>query len=49
MDDKLPEDSSFRKNLGYAAILKIYHELELNDFFNNRARNEPIYHIFVRI
>lgn len=41
MDEELPEDSSSRKNLGYAAILKIYHELELNVFFNNRARNQP--------
>jgi len=40
MDEELPKDSKGRKNLGYAAILKIYHELELNDFFNNRARNE---------
>lgn len=40
MDDKLASDSSSRKNLGYAAILKIYHELCLNDFFNNRARNQ---------
>jgi transposase len=41
MDEELASDSSSRKNLGYAAILKIYHELCLNDFFNNRARNEP--------
>jgi len=41
MDEELVSDSSSRKNLGYAAILKIYHELCLNDFFNNRARNEP--------
>jgi len=40
MDEELASDSSSRKNLGYAAILKIYHELKLNDFFNNRARNE---------
>jgi len=40
MDEELPKDSKGRKNLGYAAILKIYHELELNDFFNNRARNK---------
>ena len=40
MDEELPKDSNVRKNLGYAAILKIYHELELNVFFNNRARNE---------
>ncbi|MBM3700870.1 MAG: IS1634 family transposase [Actinobacteria bacterium] len=41
MDEELVSGSSLRKNLGYAAILKIYHELCLNDFFNNRARNEP--------
>jgi hypothetical protein len=41
MDEELPKDSSSRKNLGYAAILKIYHELKLDDFFKNRARNEP--------
>jgi hypothetical protein len=41
MDEELPKDTSSRKNLGYAAILKIYHEFSLNDFFNNRARNEP--------
>ena len=41
MDEELLGDSSSRKNLGYAAILKIYHELKLNDFFNNRARNAP--------
>jgi hypothetical protein len=40
MDEELSGDSSSRKNLGYAAILKIYHELCLHDFFNNRARNE---------
>ena len=40
MDEELVKDSNGRKNLGYAAILKIYHELELHDFFNNRARNE---------
>jgi len=27
MDEELASDSSSRKNLGYAAILKIYHEL----------------------
>jgi hypothetical protein len=40
MDEELASDSRQRKNLGYAAILKIYHELCLNDFFNNRARNK---------
>lgn len=40
MDEKLPFDSDTRKNFGYAAILKIYHELGLHRFFNNRARYE---------
>jgi len=40
MDEELPENSRDRKNLGYAAILKIYHELSLNVFFNNRARSK---------
>lgn len=41
MEEELPKDMEGRKNLGYAAILKVYHELELDDFFKNRARNEP--------
>lgn len=40
MDEDLAKETRGRKNLGYAAILKIYHELELNVFFNNRARNK---------
>jgi transposase len=40
MDEELKKDIVGRKNLGYAAILKIYHELEPNVFFNNRARNK---------
>ena len=40
MDEDLAKEARGRKNLGYAAILKIYHELELNVFFNNRARNK---------
>ena len=40
MDEELKKYVRGRKNLGYAAILKIYHELELNVFFNNRARNK---------
>lgn len=28
-----------RKNMGYAALLQIYHYLELNILFNNRSRN----------
>lgn len=40
MDEKLSPGTDDRKNFGYAAILKIYHELGLHRFFNNRARNE---------
>ena len=40
MEEALPKDSGGPKNLGYAAILKIYHELGLDEFFKNRARNE---------
>ena len=41
MEEALPEDIEGQKNLGYAAILKIYHELGLDEFFKNRARHEP--------
>jgi len=40
MDEELDQGTENRKNFGYAAILKIYHELGLHRFFNNRARNE---------
>jgi len=40
MDEELPIDYDSRKNFGYAAILKIYHELELDRFFNNKARHQ---------
>lgn len=40
MDEGLSPGTDNRKNFGYAAILKIYHELGLHRFFNNRARNE---------
>lgn len=36
---QLDEGVGNRKNLGYAALLKIYHELGLDIFFNNRSRN----------
>jgi len=39
MNEELPEDADSRKNLGYAAILKIYHDLKLNQYFSNIARN----------
>jgi len=41
MDEELPPGTDDRRNLGYAAILKIYHELRLDRFFNNKARHEP--------
>jgi transposase len=40
MDEPLLLEADDRKNLGYAAILKIYHELELHRFLNDRARRE---------
>lgn len=40
MDEKLSPDSDNRKNFGYAAILKIYHELGLDVFLKNRSRHE---------
>jgi hypothetical protein len=40
MEEELPNDYDSRKNLGYAAILKLYHELDLERFFNNKARHQ---------
>lgn len=40
MDEALLPGTDDRKNFGYAAILKVYHELGLHHFFNNRARHE---------
>lgn len=40
MDEKLAPGTDNRKNFGYAAILKIYHELGLDVFFKNKARHE---------
>ena len=37
--DKLCVGDSFRKNFGYTALSKIYHELEINKFFNKKQRN----------
>jgi len=36
--EHLKQDSANRKNFGYAAISKIYHELKLDTFFTNRQR-----------
>lgn len=41
MDDQLEDETDDRKNFGYAAILKIYHQLKLDRFFKNKARHEP--------
>ena len=41
LNEKLPDESHTRYNMGYAVIMKIYHELELDRFFNNNARHEP--------
>ncbi|MGI6451313.1 MAG: IS1634 family transposase [Desulfitobacteriia bacterium] len=40
MDEKLSVGTDNRKNFGYAAILKIYHELGLDVFFKNKSRHE---------
>ncbi len=40
LTEKLIDDSHTRYNVGYAVIMKIYHELELDRFFNNKARHE---------
>jgi hypothetical protein len=38
MDETLAPDTDNRKNFGYAAIMKIYHELELDEFLASKAR-----------
>jgi len=40
LNEKLPGESHTRYNIGYAVIVKIYHELELDRFLNNKARHE---------
>jgi transposase len=40
LDEKIPNETHTRYNLGYAVIMKIYHELELDRFFNNKSRHE---------
>lgn len=37
--DRLCTGDNLKKNFGYAALSKIYHELELKRFFNNRQRH----------
>ena len=38
-NEKINDNNSSRKNFGYAALSRIYHELEINKFLNNRQRN----------
>lgn len=38
LNERIVSDSTNRKNFGYAALSKIYHELEINNFLNNRQR-----------
>lgn len=39
MNEDLPVETHTRYNMGYAVIMKIYHELELDRFLNNKARH----------
>ncbi len=39
MKEELKKNTSTKKNFGYAAISKIYHELEINKFLVNRQRH----------
>jgi len=39
MDEKIDGNNTSRKNFGYAAPSKIYHELEIDKFLFNRQRN----------
>ena len=39
---KLAEDEDSRKNFGYAAPSKIYHELELNKFLLNKFKGKKV-------
>lgn len=40
LEEALSPETSDRKNLGYAALSKIYHELGLHTFVNNKARSK---------
>jgi len=39
MNESLSSDTNNRRNVGYAALLKVYYDLKLDHFFNNDARN----------
>jgi transposase len=40
LNERLETDSNLRYNLGYVVILKVFHELELHRFLNNKQRHE---------
>lgn len=40
--DKISSDIVYRKNFGYTALSKIYHELEINKFLVNRQRSTKL-------
>ncbi|MDR1329339.1 MAG: hypothetical protein LBK23_07040 [Oscillospiraceae bacterium] len=40
LNERLPQNSDGRRNLGYAAIVKVFHELGLDRFLCNRQRVE---------
>lgn len=39
MDERIDQESVNRKNFGYAALSRIYHELEIDKFYQNRQRH----------
>lgn len=39
LKEEINTSQANRKNFGYGAFSKIYHELEIDDFFNNRQRS----------
>ncbi|MEX1030843.1 MAG: IS1634 family transposase [Paenibacillaceae bacterium] len=41
-DEKLTYDDDYRKNLGYAALSHVYHELEIDKFLINKQRSSKI-------
>lgn len=38
-DERIQKDTTNRKNFGYAALSKIYHDLEIDSFLRNRQRH----------
>lgn len=42
LSEKLPDQCSSRKNLGYAIIKLVYAKLQIREFFQNRQRQLPV-------